>query len=148
MPIRRPLLALALASTLTGCVSTVPVGPLAEYRPGSPSVSGKATCDASYALVSRDENGPSGTFGDHRLRRGERVGFRPEADGSVTAVAPEYTHSLPAGSYAWVVVPASVPSENERLLCDARRNALNVAKVAGIVVVGAMALVGFMIVAL
>jgi hypothetical protein len=148
MPIRRPVLALAFASALTGCVSTVPKGPIAEYRPGSPSVSGKATCDASYTLVSQDENGLRGTFGDHRLRRGERVGFRPEADGSVTAIAPDYVHSLPSGSYAWVAVPGKIPSASERLLCDARRNAFNAAKVAAIVVVGSLAFIGFMILVL
>ncbi|WP_439627210.1 hypothetical protein [Gemmata sp.] len=64
----------------------------------------------------------------------------------MTAIAPDYTHALPAGSYAWVVVPGSVPSVSERLLADSCRNAVKVVAVAGIVVVGAMALVGAMLV--
>lgn len=146
MSLRRPLLALALASTLTGCVSTVPCGPIAEYRPGSPAASRKVTCNANYTLVSQDENGPRGTFGDHQLRRGQRVGFRPEADGSVTAIAPDYVQTLPPGSYAWVVVPGTVPPASERLLCDAGRNAVRLATVAGIVVVGGLAFLGAMLV--
>lgn len=139
---RRPLLALALASALTGCVGAPPNGPLAEYRPGSPPVTGKVTCEADYALVARDPAGAAGPFGAHRLKKGERVGFRPEADGTVTAVAPGYTLALPPGSYAWEVVPGSVPSARERWLCETRGHALTAAKVTGIVFIGAAAVVG------
>jgi hypothetical protein len=139
MSFRRPLLALALVSALTGCLSTPPCGTIAQYSPGSPSVAGNVTCEANYTLVSRDENGPRATFGEHHLRRGDRVGFRAEADGSVTAVAPGYSLALPAGSYAWEAVPGSVPSERERWLCETRRHALTAAKVTGAVAVCALA---------
>jgi len=131
---RRPLLALALCSALTGCVSAPPAGPIAEYRPGSSSVTGKVTCEANYALVARDENGLRDSFGEHQLRKGQQVGFRPETDGTVTAYAPGYTHTLPPGTYAWEVVASSVPSTSERLLCETGRCALTVAKAAGIVI--------------
>jgi len=131
---RRPLLALALCSALTGCVSAPPVGPIAEYRPGSPSVTGKVTCDAKYALVAPDENGQQISYGEHQLRKGEQLGFRPETDGTVTAYAPGFTHTLPPGTYAWEVVASSVPSTSERMLCETGRCALTVAKAAGIVI--------------
>ncbi|WP_439627208.1 hypothetical protein [Gemmata sp.] len=146
MPVRRPLLALALASALTGCVSAPPNGPIALYSPGAQPVSGKVPCDANYALVARDENGPRDAFGEHHLRRGDRVGFRVETDGSVTAVAPGYSLTLPAGSYAWEVVAASAPTERDLLRCDARRHALTAAKVAGVVCVGALAIIPVLVV--
>ncbi len=130
---RRPLLALALASALTGCLSAPPAGPIAEYRSGSTAVTGKAPCDANYTLVARDENKPRDSFGEHRLKKGECVGFRPEADGSVTATAPGYTLLLPAGAYAWEVVPRSVPTGSERWMCEARRHATTALKVACVV---------------
>ncbi len=133
---RRPLLALALASALTGCVSAPPAGPVAEYRTGSPAATAKVACDANYAIVARDENGPRGPLGERHVRKGECVGFRPESDGSVTAIAPGYTLSLPSGSYAWEAVPGSLPTEREQRMCETRSHALRAAKVVGIVLVG------------
>lgn len=148
MTARRPLYALALASALTGCAGPAPVGSIAEYRPGSPPVTREITCEANYVLVARDPNGPSGPFGEHHIHKGENVGFRTEGDGSVTAIAPGYTLALPPGSYAWEVVPASVPPERERLLCEARRHFLTFAKVTGIVAVVAAAVVGIFFIVL
>jgi hypothetical protein len=141
MTARRPLLALALVSALTGCVNRPPDGPLAEYRPGAPPVTRSVTCEANYVLVAKDESG-AGPFGEHHLRRGERIGFRAGPDGSVTALAPGYTLALPPGAYAWEVVPGSVPSARERWLCETRAGALAVAKVTGIALLVAAAVVG------
>ncbi len=142
---RRPLLALALISALTGCVSAPPAGPIAEYRPGSPAVTGKVTCDAKYALVARDENKPRDGLGEHHLQKGDRVGFRPETDGSVTALTPGYALLLPSGSYAWEAVPGSVSEAREQWLRDTRRHALTAAKEAGIVLISLGVLVGVIV---
>jgi hypothetical protein len=139
---RRPLLALALVSALVGCVSSPPNGPLAEYRPGAPPVTRTIPCEANYALVARDGSGAGGPFGEHHLRTGERVGFRPGPDGSVTAVGPGYTLVLPSGDYAWEVVPGSVPPARERWLRETREHALMAAKVAGVGMLVATAAVG------
>jgi hypothetical protein len=141
MMTRRPLLALALLSALTGCVSPPPDGPLVEYRPGLPPTTQKVRCEANYVLVAKDASGASGPFGEHHLKKGERVGFRCEADGSLTAIAPGYTLALPPGAYAWEVVPGSVPSLRERQLCETRAAFLTAAKVGGIVLL--VALVAF-----
>jgi len=139
---RRPLLVLALVSALTGCVSAPPSGPIVEYRPGSPSVTGKVPCDANYTLVTRNENGPRNTFGEHCFQKGQQLGFRCETDGSVTAIAPGFTRLLPPGTYAWEAVASSIPSERERRLCETRRHALTAVKVTAVVVaVAAVALV-------
>ena len=134
MTARRPLLALALVSALTGCVSAPPSGPIVEYRSGSPTVTGKVPCDAKYTLVTRDENEPRNTFGEHCLQKGQQLGFRSETDGSVTALAPGFTRLLPPGSYAWEAVASSIPSERERWLCEASKHVSTAAKVTGVVV--------------
>ncbi len=147
MKSRRPLLALALVSALTGCVSAPPAGPIVEYRPDSSPVTGKVPCDANYTLVARDENGPRNSFGEHHLLKGEQVGFRPETDGSVTATAPGFTRVLPSGAYAWEVVPRSVPTARERWMCETGRQASTALKVACVVlgVLGIVFVVAFMI---
>jgi hypothetical protein len=137
----RPLHALALLCALTGCVSSPPDGPLVEYRPGQPAATQKVTCEANYTLVARDGAGAGGPFGEHHLKKGERVGFRCEPDGSVTALAPGYTIALPSGAYAWEVVPKSVPPLAERQWRETRAHLLTVGKVAGVaLVLGAAAL--------
>jgi hypothetical protein len=143
MAVRRPLLALALLAVLAGCVSSPPDGPLVEYHPGLPPVSRKVTCEADYTLVARDAAAVQGPFGAHHLRKGDRVGFRCEADGSVTALAPGYTLALPPGAYAWEVIPESVPSLGERRLCATGKALLTAATVTGgglLVATGALGL--------
>lgn len=148
MTAHRPLLALALLSALTGCVSSPPDGPLVEYRPGLLPVTQTVKCEANYVLVAKDASGVTGPFGEHHLRKGERVGFRCEADGSVTAVAPGYTIALPPGAYAWEVVPGSVPSLRERQLCETRTHFVKAARVTGIVCLVAVAIVGVLTIVL
>jgi hypothetical protein len=131
MTARRPPLVLALLLAATGCVSSPPDGPLVEYRPGLPPVTRTVTCEADYTLVARDAAGAPGPFGVHHLRKGGRAGFRCEADGSLTAVAPGYTLALPPGAYAWEVVPESVPPLRERQLRAGREAVLTAAKVTG-----------------
>ena len=46
---------------------------------------------------------------------GERIGFRREADGSVSAVAPGQVLPLAPGRYSWEVVPGSVAPWRKRL---------------------------------
>ena len=146
MLVRRPLLALALFGALTGCVSPPPDGPLVEYRPGLPPVTREVTCEADYALVAKDAAAAPGPFGAHHLRKGERVGFRCEADGSLTAVAPGYTLTLPPGAYAWEVVPGSVPPLRERQVRASREALLTAAKVTGIGLLIAAAALGVLVV--
>jgi hypothetical protein len=139
----RPLLALALLCALTGCVSSPPPnGTLVEYRPGQPATTQPVTCEANYVLVARDAAGPPGPFGEHHLRKGERVGFRCEPDGSVTAIAPGYTIALPSGSYAWEVVPSSVPSLRDRQVRDAREHLATAGRITGIALVATAAVIG------
>jgi hypothetical protein len=145
MTARRPFLALALLSALTGCVSPPPNGPLVEYRPGAPPVTGTVKCEANYVLVAKDPNAALGPFGEHHLRKGERVGFRCEADGSVTALAPGYTIALPPGAYAWEVVPGSVPPLRERQWCETRAHFMKFARVTGIALLVAAAIVGILL---
>ena len=111
--VRRPTLALALLSALTGCVSAPPNGPLVEYRHGLTPTTRPVECAATYALVPQD--GTGSPVVRHRAARGERLGFRREADGSLVAVAPGYTCPLPPGAYAWEAVRATVPPWRERL---------------------------------
>lgn len=143
---RRPLLALALLSALTGCAGRPPSGPLAEYRPGLQPTTVPVTCAANYVLVAKDAATPPAPPGEHHLRRGDRVGFRLGPDGSLTAVAPGYMLALPPGSYAWEAAPASIPSPRERQLCEAREHFLRAAKVAGVVTVTALAAIGLFVV--
>jgi len=149
MTARRPILALALVSALTGCVSAPPSGPIVEYRSGSPSVNGKVPFDAKYTLVTHEENGPRSSFGEHCLQKGQQLGFRSEPDGSVTAIAPGFTRLLPPGSYAWEAVASSVPSKRDRWVCETRRHIFTAFKITGVVVaVAAVAFVVLFIIAL
>ncbi len=143
---RRPLLALALVSAVTGCVSPPPSGPFVEYRDGLAPTTRKVTCEANYQLVATDAPAPPGPFGEHHLRKGERVGFRREIDGSLTAVAPGYTLPLPPGAYSWQVVQSSVPSVRERQLCATREYALKAAKYTGIVALAVLAAFGVLLI--
>jgi hypothetical protein len=102
---RRSITALALVSALTGCVAAPPKGPLVEYRDGITPVTRPVKCEATYALRSADRPDP---LTAHHVERGERLGFRREADGSVTAVAPGHLLPLAPGAYTWEVVPGSV----------------------------------------
>ena len=138
---RRPMFALALLSALTGCASPPPTGPFVECRDGLPPVTRPVTCEANYVLVAKDAAAAPGPFGEHHIHKGEQIGFRREADGSLTAVAPGYTLPLPPGAYAWEVVASSVPSARERQWCETRGHMLRAAKVTGIVLlVAAVAL--------
>jgi hypothetical protein len=148
MTARRPHFALALLLSATGCVSSPPDGPLVEYRPGLPPMTRKVTCEADYMLVARDAAAAPGPFGVHHIRKGGQAGFRCEADGSLTALAPGYTLSLPPGAYAWEVVPESVPPLRERQLRAARDAFLTAAKVTGIAVLVTAATLFVLIIAL
>ena len=131
MTARCPLVALALLSALAGCVSAPPDGPLVDYRPGLPPVTRKVTCEADYALVAKDAAAVPGPFGAHHLRKGDRIGFRCDADGSLTALAPGYALALPPGAYAWEVIPESVPPLRDRQLRASGDALLTAAKVTG-----------------
>ncbi len=103
---------------MTGCVSPAPVGPLVEYRAGLTPVTRPVKCPATYVLCA--EQPDSSPIAEHHLTKGERVGFRREDDGSVSAVAPGYTIPLPPGVYRWEVMRASVPLWHQRAWCEAR----------------------------
>ena len=143
---RRTVFALALLSSLTGCVRPPPTGPFVECRDGLPPVTRPVTCEANYVLVAKDAAAPPGPFGEHHIHKGEQIGFRRAADGSLTAVAPGYTLPLPPGTYAWEVVPGSVPSMRERQLCATREHALKAARVTGVVALVALAVMGVLLV--
>ena len=143
---RRPLFALAMVSALTGCVSPPPTSPFVEYRDGLPPVTRPVECEANYRLVATDSSASPGPFGEHHIVKGGHIGFRREADGSLTAVAPGYALALPPGAYHWEVVQSSVPSVRERQLCATREYALKAARVAGIVTLVKLAVLGVMLV--
>ena len=136
---RRPTLALALVSALTGCVSAPPDGPLVEFRDGLTPVTRPVECEGTYSLVAVGSSRP---VVEHRAVKGERLGFRREPDGSVVAVAPGYTFPLDPGAYVWAVTPGSVKPYRERLLCETRDRALTAAKWAGIAVLAVVAAMG------
>jgi hypothetical protein len=100
--LRRPILALALVSALTGCVAGPPPGPFVEYNPDLAPTTRRVTCPAVYILRHADRT-DSEPLAVHRVAKGERIGFRREADFSVIAVAPGYTLALPPGAYVWDV---------------------------------------------
>ncbi len=129
--LRFPLPALAMILVLAGCAGTPPNGPLVEYRNGQTATTRRVKCEADYTLVARDASAAPGPFGNHHIRKGEVVGFRKEADGSLTAVAPGYTLPLPPGSYTWEVVPDSVPPMRDRQSAETRQILWTATKVAG-----------------
>lgn len=129
---RIPLLALAMLFALAGCVSPPPSGPLVEYRDGQTPTTRTVQCEANYELVAKDASAAPGPFGNHHIRKGEVIGFRREANGSLTAVAPGYTLPLPPGAYSWEVVHDSVPSLRERQWCETRHHLGTAAKITGI----------------
>jgi hypothetical protein len=98
--------ALALVSALTGCVATPPKGPFVEYHDGLTPITRPVKCEATYALRSADQPAP---LTAHHVERGERLGFRREVDGSVSAVAPGQVHPLAPGAYSWVVMGGVPP---------------------------------------
>jgi hypothetical protein len=104
--LRPTALALALASALTGCVATPPTGAFVEYRDGLTPTTRPVKCEATYALRSADQAAP---LTAHHVQRSERLGFRREADGSVSAVAPGQILPLAPGTYSWVVVGGVPP---------------------------------------
>lgn len=132
---RRFVMALALVSALTGCVGSPPDGPLVECRAGLTPITRPVQCPATYVLQPVDP--PGAPLAEHHVAKGERIGFRREDDGSVSAVAPGYTIALPPGAYAWAVVPASVPPFRERLLCETRERALAAGRATAITAAGA-----------
>lgn len=129
---RFPLLAIAMGCSLAGCAGAPPSGPVVEYRDGLPPTTRTVKCEADYELVAKDASAAPGPFGNHHIRKGETVGFRREADGTLTAVAPGYTLPLPPGSYSWEVVGDSVPPSSERQWSETRQHLRTAAKVAGI----------------
>lgn len=129
-----------MVSALAGCVSPPPQGTFVEYRADRAPDTRKVTCEATYELVAQDPAKPEPIVRHHAVR-GERLGFRREADGSATAVAPGYTFPLPPGAYSWEVVQSSVPSARERFWCEAREHSLRAAKVTGIVALVGAAIV-------
>ena len=64
--------------------------------------------------------------------KGERVGFRREPDGSVTAIAPGDKLALPPGAYAWEVVRSSVPPWRERFWCELRDRGIEAERATGV----------------
>ena len=75
----------ALVSALHGSAAG-PLGPFVEYHDGLAPVTREVTCAATYTLHSADD--PTDALSAHHLARGERIGFRSEPDGSVSAVGP------------------------------------------------------------
>jgi hypothetical protein len=116
---------------LAGCVSAPPSGSFVEYRDGLTPTTRTVQCEANYELVARDATAAPGPFGEHHIRKGGEVGFRREADGTLTAVAPGYRLPLPPGAYSWEIVRYSVPSTRERNWCEARQHLKTAGKVAG-----------------
>jgi hypothetical protein len=114
---RRSALALALISAMTGC-SARPVGPFVEYHEGLEPVTREVTREATYALHSTDD--PSAPLVEHHLARGERIGFRCEPDGAVSAVGPGCVLALAPGAYCWDVVRGTEQTWRERVWHDAR----------------------------
>ena len=117
---------------LAGCVSPPPSGPIVEYRDGLAATTRTVKCEADYELVAKDASAAPGPFGNHHVRKGEVIGFRRGADGSLTAVAPGYTLPLPPGAYSWEVVRDSVPPQSERQWDETRQHLWTATKVAGI----------------
>ena len=105
---RRPVLALALLSALTGCVGAPPKGPLVEYHAGLTPITRPAPRPATYVLTATDQDRGPVQIAEHQVGEGQRIGFRREEDGSVVAVMPTGTLPLPPGAYAWEMVPGSV----------------------------------------
>lgn len=130
---RRAVLALALLSALTGCVAVPPTGPLVEYRDGLTPITRPVKCPGVYVLCPSDQP-CSAPLAEHNVVKGERIGFRREADGSVVAVAPGYTMSLPPGVYQWDVVRESVAPWHERMWCETREHAVAAGKTTALTV--------------
>jgi hypothetical protein len=128
---RRCALALALVSALTGCVAAPPKGPLVEYHEGLAPTTRRVECEANYALLTKNPSAVSGQIALHHIVKGEWVGFRREADGTVIAIAPGYTFPLPPGAYAWEVVRESVPPWRERLWCEVRQRGIVAGRITG-----------------
>jgi hypothetical protein len=109
---RRGTTALALLSALTGCVAAPPKGRFVEYHEGLTPITHPVRCEATYALHAA---GAAEPLTAHHLGRGERIGFRREADGSVSAVGPGQVLALEPGEYWWAVVPGTVAPWRKRL---------------------------------
>ena len=140
---RRSVLALALVSAVTGCVAAPPNRPLVEYHPGLTPITRPVKCPATYVLCGTDPPGAA-PLAEHHVAKGERVGFRREEDGSVSAVAPGYTLALPPGAYAWEVVRESIPPWRERAWCETRQHAATAGKTT-LLVVGVVCLLALLI---
>ena len=136
---RRPILALALLSALTGCVAAPPNGPLVEYHAGLTPITRPVKCPATYVLTAADQYRGPVPLAEHHVAKGERIGFRREDDGSLVAVAPGYTLPLPPGAYTWEVVRESVPPLRERMWCETRERGI-VAGKSTLAVVGVVCL--------
>lgn len=130
--LRFPLMVFVMVFALSGCVSPPPCGSIVEYREGMSPTTRTVKCEANYELVAKDASAAPGPFGRHHIRKGGVLGFRREADGSLTAVAPGYTLPLPPGAYSWEIVGDSVPPLRERQLSETRQHLWTATKVAGI----------------
>lgn len=139
---RRIVLALALVSALTGCVVAPPTGPLVEYRDGLTPITRPVKCPATYVLCA-DRSGAT-PLAEHHVTKGERIGFRREEDGSVSAVAPGYTLALPPGAYRWDVVRESVAPWPARAWCETRQRAVTAGN-ATLVAVGSLCVVALVV---
>jgi hypothetical protein len=110
---RRPVLALAILSALTGCIGSPPKGPLVEYRDGLTPITRRVPCDATYRLC-RSDDYDAPPLAEPHVKENQRIGFRREKDGTVVADGAGCTIELPPGAYQWEVVPESVPPFRER----------------------------------
>jgi hypothetical protein len=128
----RPTLVLALVSALTGCVAA-PHGPHAEYRTGMTPVAPPVPASGSYLLHSSGT-----TVAVQRAEKGQPVGFARQPDGTVAAVAPDFTFPLTRAGYAWVAVrDSTVPTPSL-----ARRSLLTVGDTFGRLSLGLLLLAG------
>lgn len=124
MPRRAALLVLVTATAVGDCANPHAGHPVAEMRPGITPITSEVRYGATYALHRTDEPGEA-LYTTH-LVRGERVGFRREADRSVVAVASGQTLPLGEGTFAWVMAEGSVPTWRERAGQDCRDVAVGV----------------------
>jgi hypothetical protein len=125
---RRTAAALALVSSLSGCLAPGP-GPVVtsggargRQNPNTRTV----WFDAVYAL--RADDPPGEPLYECRVPVNGRIGFYRERDGTLVALAPGYKQPLPPGAYRWDVVRDSVEPWRDRVRREFRQDVTETAE--------------------
>jgi hypothetical protein len=94
------IMLLAVTCMATGCASNSGKGGPITYIKGKPPTMGTAQADGRYSLYDRIDTTPIVSY---VLRKGDRLGFRQDTPGRITAVAGVNELTLQDGSYTWMM---------------------------------------------